>query len=103
MNDTSASEMTRASIARVYDAALGGTDNFEIDRQVLAQVREVAPEVNDLAWSNRSTVPPVPHRSVGGVEAVRAAVRHGPDARSGKPSGQVARPGPGTGRDVREL
>lgn len=44
---------TRASIARVYDAALGGTDNFAIDRQVLAQVREVAPEVNDLAWSNR--------------------------------------------------
>jgi hypothetical protein len=44
---------TRASIARVYDAALGGTDNFEIDRHVLAQVREVAPEVNDLAWSNR--------------------------------------------------
>ena len=44
---------SRASIARVYDAALGGTDNFEIDRQVLAQVREVAPEVNDLAWSNR--------------------------------------------------
>ncbi len=44
---------TRASIARVYDAALGGTDNFDIDRQVLAQVRAVAPEVNDLAWSNR--------------------------------------------------
>ena len=38
---------TRASIAGVYDAALGGTDNYEIDRQVLAQVREVAPEVND--------------------------------------------------------
>ena len=46
-------DSTRASIARVYDAALGGTDNFDIDRQVLAQVREVAPEVNDLAWSNR--------------------------------------------------
>jgi hypothetical protein len=44
---------TRASIARVYDAALGGTDNFEIDRQVLEQVRTAAPEVNDLAWSNR--------------------------------------------------
>ena len=26
---------TRASIARVYDAALGGVDNFEIDRQVV--------------------------------------------------------------------
>jgi SAM-dependent methyltransferase len=43
----------QASIARVYDAALGGTDNFAIDRQVLEQVRKVAPEVNDLAWSNR--------------------------------------------------
>src|SRR4051795_7156849 len=46
-------QSARASIARVYDAALGGTDNYEIDRQVLEQVREVAPEVNDLAWSNR--------------------------------------------------
>ncbi len=43
----------QASIARVYDAALGGSDNFAIDRQVLDQVRTVAPEVNDLAWSNR--------------------------------------------------
>jgi S-adenosyl methyltransferase len=45
---------SRASIARVYDAALGGKDNYEIDREVLAQVRRVAPEVNDLAWSNRN-------------------------------------------------
>src|SRR5207302_6716285 len=44
---------TRASIARVYDAALNGKDNYEIDRQVLAQVRTVAPAVNDLAWANR--------------------------------------------------
>ena len=43
----------RASIARVYDAALGGTENFPIDRQVLDLVRTVAPEVNDLAWSSR--------------------------------------------------
>ncbi|SFJ50237.1 SAM-dependent methyltransferase [Amycolatopsis sacchari] len=43
----------RASIARVYDAALNGKDNYEIDRQVLAQVRTVAPQVNDLAWANR--------------------------------------------------
>lgn len=45
---------TRASIARVYDAALGGKDNYEIDREVLNQVARVAPEVNDLAWSNRN-------------------------------------------------
>ncbi len=45
---------TRASIARVYDAALGGKDNYEIDREVLRQVATKAPEVNDLAWSNRN-------------------------------------------------
>jgi len=47
-------DMTRASIARVYDAALGGKDNYEVDREVLRQVSTVAPEVNDLAWSNRN-------------------------------------------------
>lgn len=45
---------TRASVARVYDAALNGKDNYAIDREVLAQVRAVAPEVNDLAWANRN-------------------------------------------------
>jgi hypothetical protein len=47
-------DTTRASIARVYDAALNGKDNFEIDRDVLRQVATVAPQVNDLAWSNRN-------------------------------------------------
>jgi hypothetical protein len=47
-------DTTRASIARVYDAALNGKDNFEIDREVLRQVAAVAPQVNDLAWSNRN-------------------------------------------------
>ncbi|QIS15769.1 SAM-dependent methyltransferase [Nocardia arthritidis] len=46
-------DTSRASIARVYDAALNGKDNFEIDREVLAQVRTVAPQVADLAWANR--------------------------------------------------
>lgn len=46
-------DTARASIARVYDAALNGKDNFDIDREVLAQVRTVAPQVNDLAWANR--------------------------------------------------
>ncbi len=43
----------RASIARVYDAALDGKDNFEIDRAVLDQVRTVAPGVAELARANR--------------------------------------------------
>jgi hypothetical protein len=47
-------DTTRASIARVYDAALNGTNNYEIDREVLRQVATVAPEVNDLAWANRN-------------------------------------------------
>jgi SAM-dependent methyltransferase len=47
-------DTTRASIARVYDAALNGKDNFEVDREVLRQVATVAPQVNDLAWSNRN-------------------------------------------------
>ncbi|TDD05301.1 hypothetical protein E1181_15360 [Saccharopolyspora terrae] len=46
-------DTTKASIARVYDAALNGKDNFEVDRQVLDHVAQAAPEVKDMAWSNR--------------------------------------------------
>jgi hypothetical protein len=35
---------TKPSIARVYDAFLGGKDNYEVDRAVLSQVLEIAPE-----------------------------------------------------------
>jgi SAM-dependent methyltransferase len=44
----------RASIARVYDAFLGGKDNYAIDREVFHRVQKVAPEAQDLAWSNRN-------------------------------------------------
>jgi hypothetical protein len=44
---------TKASIARVYDAFLNGKDNYEIDREVLRQVQQVAPEAAQLAWDNR--------------------------------------------------
>ena len=47
-------DTTRASIARVYDAALNGKDNYDVDREVLRQVATVAPQVKDLAWSNRN-------------------------------------------------
>jgi hypothetical protein len=45
---------TRASIARVYDAFLGGKDHYAIDRDVFEGVRRVAPEAQDLAVENRS-------------------------------------------------
>ncbi len=42
-----------ASIARVYDAALGGKDNYAVDRDVVARLRQVAPEIGRFAWDNR--------------------------------------------------
>lgn len=47
-------DTSRASIARVYDAFLGGKDNFEVDREVLRRVAAVAPQAQDLAKSNRN-------------------------------------------------
>ncbi|MEJ8277483.1 SAM-dependent methyltransferase [Pseudonocardia spirodelae] len=47
-------DTTKASIARVYDYALGGKDNYEVDRETIERVRAVAPEVNQLAVDNRA-------------------------------------------------
>jgi hypothetical protein len=47
-------DTTKASIARVYDAFLNGKDNYEIDREVLRRVQQVAPEASQLAWDNRN-------------------------------------------------
>ncbi|MGW0177826.1 SAM-dependent methyltransferase [Nocardia sp. NPDC003345] len=47
-------DTTRASIARVYDAGLGGKDNFEVDRRVLDAVREVAPGICGMSRRNRA-------------------------------------------------
>ena len=46
-------DTSKASIARVYDAFLNGKDNYEIDRQVVRQVRAVAPEASQMARDNR--------------------------------------------------
>ena len=47
-------DTTKASIARVYDFALGGKDNYEVDRDTIERVRKIAPEVNQLAVDNRA-------------------------------------------------
>jgi len=47
-------DTTKASVARVYDAVLHGKDNYEIDREVVRQLRQVAPEMSLMAWDNRS-------------------------------------------------
>jgi hypothetical protein len=46
-------DTTRASIARVYDATLGGKDNYPVDRAVRDRVAEVAPGQSDVARMNR--------------------------------------------------
>ncbi len=46
-------DLTKACIARVYDAALGGKDNYEIDREVVRQIKQGAPEAEKMAWDCR--------------------------------------------------
>jgi hypothetical protein len=44
---------TRPSPARLYDYFLGGTHNFEVDRNAAELIREQMPELADAAWANR--------------------------------------------------
>jgi SAM-dependent methyltransferase len=46
-------DTTKASVARVYDAFLNGKDNYKIDREVVQQIQQVAPEMGRTAWDNR--------------------------------------------------
>jgi hypothetical protein len=43
----------RPSPARLYDYYLGGTSNYEADRQAAEQLRQRMPELADAAWANR--------------------------------------------------
>lgn len=45
---------TKASIARVYDAFLNGKDSYEIDREVVRRIQQVAPEMGRTASDNRN-------------------------------------------------
>ncbi|WP_433492892.1 SAM-dependent methyltransferase [Nocardia grenadensis] len=47
-------DTSRASIARVHDASLGGKDNFEVDRRALDSVLEVAPGIAEVSRRNRA-------------------------------------------------
>ena len=44
---------SRPSAARIYDYMLGGENNFQADRDALAQVIAAVPELHDIAWANR--------------------------------------------------
>jgi S-adenosyl methyltransferase len=40
--------------ARLYDYYLGGTTNYEVDREAAERLRSQMPELSDAAWANRS-------------------------------------------------
>lgn len=51
---SAAIDTTTPSIARAYDYALGGKDNYEVDRELLKQLNAAVPEVASIAVTNRS-------------------------------------------------
>jgi SAM-dependent methyltransferase len=46
-------DVTRPSIARVYDYFLGGAHNFEVDRQLADEIARMSPDVVEIARANR--------------------------------------------------
>jgi SAM-dependent methyltransferase len=47
-------DLSRASVARVYDHLLGGKEHLEVDRRAADAMRNVVPEVGEIAKDNRS-------------------------------------------------
>ncbi|WP_046471954.1 SAM-dependent methyltransferase [Allosalinactinospora lopnorensis] len=82
-------DMNTPTVARIYDAMLGGKDNFEVDRQAMAAIEEANPGTVDLAQANRAYL-------TRGVDCVaKAGVRQFLDLGSGLPTAdnthQIAR------------
>jgi hypothetical protein len=46
-------DVTVASVARMYDYALGGKDNYEVDRKAAEELYKIAPSSQALAVNNR--------------------------------------------------
>ncbi|TDW98206.1 SAM-dependent methyltransferase [Kribbella sp. VKM Ac-2566] len=74
-------DTTRPSVARVYDYALGGKDNYESDRELYRQIMKIAPETPLWARANRRWL----HQAVTWL-AEEGGVRRFIDAGSGLPT-----------------
>lgn len=46
-------DVSRPSPARMYDYMLGGTHNFQVDRDATHEFRAQFPDLEDAAWANR--------------------------------------------------
>ncbi|MGW3957323.1 SAM-dependent methyltransferase [Streptomyces sp. NPDC004752] len=47
-------DLSRPSVARMYDFLLGGTDNYQVDRDACDELLQMAPSSKDLALVNRA-------------------------------------------------
>ncbi|MEO3825456.1 SAM-dependent methyltransferase [Actinomadura sp. B10D3] len=52
--DERVQDVTRPSVARMYDYYLGGKDSYQVDRDAAEQVAQAMPEIRELALENRS-------------------------------------------------
>ena len=46
-------DASKPSPARMYDRYLGGTANFQVDRDAVDRILDLVPEIRDAAWANR--------------------------------------------------
>ena len=46
-------DTSKPNIARVYNAGLGGKDNFAADRELLAMAMRILPEIPQVGRANR--------------------------------------------------
>jgi hypothetical protein len=47
-------DISRPSVARMYDYYLGGKDNYRVDREAVDRVAQAMPEIRELAQENRA-------------------------------------------------
>lgn len=74
-------DVTRPSPARLYDYYLGGTNNFQVDREAGESIRHVLPELSEAAWANRGF-----HQRAAHWLAAEAGIRQFIDIGSGLPT-----------------
>ncbi|MGK5533938.1 SAM-dependent methyltransferase [Streptomyces sp. URMC 129] len=74
-------DVTVPSIARAYDAVLGGKNNYASDRAVADELRRITPGIGDLGWANRAML----GRTVRHL-AVEAGIRQFLDLGAGLPT-----------------
>jgi hypothetical protein len=72
---------TRPSPARMYDYMLGGSHNFQVDRDATEQFRAQMPDLEDAAWANRGF-----HGRAAVWMATRQGIRQFLDIGSGLPT-----------------